>query len=456
MVSSGLVAFSISLAAASRTDFASRQQGWFLDGVRLARFRDPLESGHLVLRPPGIQFSHPHRIRYWRGDCQPVDGRTDRNSPVSIGDKPRTSASLCCSLRWSVSAVAALLLLAARALIHDEKLYKAPEGNEPPPFYIRCLLVLTCTGVSFFHGSNDGQKGMGLIMLILIGTVPTAYALNHAVTYQRVPGLHRRFAAGRARARPLCDARCSHWRRARRFDGIHPQQAIHAKHHARDADAGQRCGHRNQHLQGAEKRAQRSGSQLPQRSLSAQRSFADHGKTGQPKFAAADAAILANYKKHVDHSTRFIPTWVKVAVAMALGLGTMVGWKRIVVTVGEKIGKEHLTYAQGAAAEITAMATIGARMVLASRSARPMCCPREWPAPWPRIVRGSSWPPFATWRWHGCSPFPWPCSCRDRCSGFSERSSSAGGITTTAGRNNDGPQHSTLRPDHLLPDSGLL
>src|SRR6202050_4789480 len=79
--------------------------------------------------------------------------------------------------------VAALLLLAAKALIHDEKLYRAPEGNAPPPFYIRCLLILTCTGVSFFHGSNDGQKGMGLIMLILIGTVPTAYALNHAVTY---------------------------------------------------------------------------------------------------------------------------------------------------------------------------------------------------------------------------------------------------------------------------------
>jgi PiT family inorganic phosphate transporter len=83
-------------------------------------------------------------------------------------------------------------------------------------------------------------------------------------------------------------------------------------------------------------------------------------KTGQPKFSAAAAAVLANYKKHVDHSTRFIPIWVKVAVAIALGLGTMVGWKRIVVTVGEKIGKEHLTYAQGAAAEITAMATIGA------------------------------------------------------------------------------------------------
>src|SRR5205085_8605246 len=73
-----------------------------------------------------------------------------------------------------------------------------------------------------------------------------------------------------------------------------------------------------------------------------------------------DAAVLANYKKHIDNATKFIPGWVKVAVALALGLGTMVGWKRIVVTVGEKIGKDHLTYAQGGAAEITAMVTIGA------------------------------------------------------------------------------------------------
>src|SRR5579862_3440847 len=80
---------------------------------------------------------------------------------------------------------AALLLLIVKAVIKDRKLYEAPEGAEPPPFWIRALLVLTCTGVSFAHGSNDGQKGMGLIMLILIGTVPTAYAVNHAVTTQQ-------------------------------------------------------------------------------------------------------------------------------------------------------------------------------------------------------------------------------------------------------------------------------
>jgi PiT family inorganic phosphate transporter len=78
--------------------------------------------------------------------------------------------------------LAGLLLLIAKAVIKDRRLYEAPEGAEPPPFWIRALLVLICTGVSFAHGSNDGQKGMGLIMLVLIGTVPTAYALNHAVT----------------------------------------------------------------------------------------------------------------------------------------------------------------------------------------------------------------------------------------------------------------------------------
>src|SRR6202041_2710471 len=83
-------------------------------------------------------------------------------------------------------------------------------------------------------------------------------------------------------------------------------------------------------------------------------------KTHQPEFSTGDAAVFANYKKHVDNATKFIPTWVKVAVALALGMGTMIGWKRIVVTVGEKIGKDNLTYAKGAAAEITAMATIGA------------------------------------------------------------------------------------------------
>jgi PiT family inorganic phosphate transporter len=83
-------------------------------------------------------------------------------------------------------------------------------------------------------------------------------------------------------------------------------------------------------------------------------------KANAPAFAPADRAVIDNYKKQLDHATKFIPTWVKVAVAVALGLGTMGGWKRIVVTVGERIGKTHLTYGQGASAELVAMLTIGA------------------------------------------------------------------------------------------------
>jgi inorganic phosphate transporter, PiT family len=93
----------------------------------------------------------------------------------------------------------------------------------------------------------------------------------------------------------------------------------------------------------------------------------------------------------LDSATKFIPTWVKVAVAIALGLGTMIGWKRIVVTVGEKIGKTHLTYAQGACAEIVAMATIAAADGSACRSAPPTCCRRASPAPWRRTAPGCSW-----------------------------------------------------------------
>src|SRR5271170_5575252 len=82
--------------------------------------------------------------------------------------------------------MAALVFLLFKLVIKDPRLYEAPKGAAPPPFYIRLLLILTCGGVSYAHGSNDGQKGMGLIMLILVGTVPTAYALNHAVGAREV------------------------------------------------------------------------------------------------------------------------------------------------------------------------------------------------------------------------------------------------------------------------------
>ena len=255
---------------------------------------------------------------------------------------------------------AALLLLLAKALIKDEKLYRAPEGTEPPPLYIRALLILTCTGVSFFHGSNDGQKGMGLIMLILIGTVPAAYALNHAVTYDQ----SQDFIAVSQQAADtvshyvspdavIADARddLTDYIRTKQFT---PNTMLALRNLINDIGTETSLYKELRNVPNNRVRNFRNDMYLVSETLRLMK------KTGQPAISAADNAVLANYKKHVDYSTRFIPTWVKVAVAMALGLGTMVGWKRIVITVGEKIGKSHLTYAQGAAAEITAMATIGA------------------------------------------------------------------------------------------------
>jgi len=255
---------------------------------------------------------------------------------------------------------AGLLLWTMKAVLKNRALYEAPVGNQPPPFWIRALLVLTCTGVSFAHGSNDGQKGMGLIMLILVGTVPTAYALNHAVTRkqsddfiavsQQAANLLSNYVSPNA---VVADDReeVTDYIRTKQFTAntmLALRQLV--------SDIGNETALFGELAKVPNDRVRNFRNDLYVVSEALRLM-----KKNQPTLVnKADWEALDNYKKHVDGATRFIPGWVKVAVAMALGLGTMVGWKRIVVTVGEKIGKEHLTYGQGAAAEITAMFTIGA------------------------------------------------------------------------------------------------
>ena len=253
-----------------------------------------------------------------------------------------------------------LLLSLMKAVVKNPKLYEAPEGTQPPPFWIRALLLLTCTGVSFAHGSNDGQKGMGLIMLILIGTVPTAYALNHAVTKQQSTDF---IAVSRQAGDTLnkyvspnaviADDRqeVTDYVRTKEFT---PNTMLALRQLVNDIGNETVLFGELGKVPNDRVRNFRNDMYLVSETLRLMQ------KTHQPDIAATDWTVLTNYKKHIDNATKFIPLWVKVAVAMALGLGTMVGWKRIVVTVGEKIGKDHLTYGQGAAAEITAMVTIGA------------------------------------------------------------------------------------------------
>jgi PiT family inorganic phosphate transporter len=254
---------------------------------------------------------------------------------------------------------AALLLLVAMKLVPIPSLYREPNGNQPPPLWIRGLLILTCTGVSFAHGSNDGQKGMGLIMLILIGTVPTAYALNRTMQERDID----QFVTVSAQARTVL--------------GNYAAGTVPADAHAAVLDIV-----RTRSVTPGTLPALVSLSATIQQQVNAYHSLAKVppedmvnirnemylvseglrflGKSASIHVSDADKKVLGRYKSELDDSTKFVPSWVKVAVAIALGLGTMIGWKRIVVTVGERIGKTHLTYAQGASAELVAMLTIGA------------------------------------------------------------------------------------------------
>ncbi|MDR3376411.1 MAG: inorganic phosphate transporter [Ancalomicrobiaceae bacterium] len=252
-----------------------------------------------------------------------------------------------------------LLFAGVNMFVKGSPLFAEPKPGKTPPWWIRGILIFTCTGVSFFHGSNDGQKGMGLIMLILIGTVPTAYALNRAMpdsemrTYQQAssaavvalevfkkadaPANFRADVTEYVRTKNLTDTTVASMQKlALAISDQVAQYGTFAK-----VPSASVSNVRNDMYLASE------ASKFLLKSHAA-----GMDPTSEGKIKALQSVF--------DGSTKFIPFWVKIAVAIALGLGTMVGWKRIVVTVGEKIGKTHLTYAQGASAEIVAMACIGA------------------------------------------------------------------------------------------------
>ncbi len=256
-----------------------------------------------------------------------------------------------------------VLLFAMKRLVRNDKLYKEPEGKKPPPPIIRGLLVFTCTAVSFAHGGNDGQKGMGLIMLILIGVAPTAYALNRtmpdsstpafAQATQAVGGVFTAHAQGRSidpsKARDVVSEAL------RKHDVTRPEvfAALGVMAPQINQQVQQYGGVK--HVPAAQTKNLRNDMYLIYDTL---RLATKDKKATEQAFPNGQAKALTGYRDLLEKGTRFIPTWVKITVALALGLGTMVGWKRIVVTVGERIGKMHLTYGMGASAELVAAATI--------------------------------------------------------------------------------------------------
>jgi phosphate/sulfate permease len=225
---------------------------------------------------------------------------------------------------------AAGLLLAMKWLIREPRLYHPPEEGDAPPRWVRAVLLTTCGGVSLAHGSNDGQKGMGLILLALIGFLPTHYALdlNHSSRAKEVreAAIAIRNILEQREPNALTPAVRSD------LDGI--VASLAGKQGFGEAPPADRWEIR-------------------------QSIYRLRRDVGQMRDSEAVREAIAPYAKHLDDAIEYVPTWVIVGVALALGIGTTIGYKRIVVTVAEKIGKTHMTYAQGAAAELIAAVTIG-------------------------------------------------------------------------------------------------
>ncbi|MEO8471148.1 MAG: inorganic phosphate transporter [Chryseolinea sp.] len=224
---------------------------------------------------------------------------------------------------------------------YGDSLFKEPKKDKAPPTWIRGILILTCTLVSFFHGSNDGQKGVGLILLILIGIVPTHFALNQNFSPTKLPQSLSHIeqvinsmdetALSAPDRSSLTEAIAITQRLQQRFKGIVDMAVIPKP----------------------ERFLVRKDIMIMDRHVSA------IAKKPEVRLSDIEKKALSDELKNVRKVTDYAPSWVLVMISISLGLGTTIGWKRIVKTVGEKIGKEHLTYAQGASAEIVAASTIG-------------------------------------------------------------------------------------------------
>jgi PiT family inorganic phosphate transporter len=263
---------------------------------------------------------------------------------VNWGKAQEIGLSLLVSPLFGFSVTIVLMYLirtATRKTETGDVLFKEPKKNQPPPLWMRAILFITCTLVSFFHGSNDGQKGVGLVMLILIGIVPAYFALNVNFDPAKIPGSLTKIehvissidssTLSAGDRKKLADVR---------FMNTHLKQTFSSLTSINDIPKQEKFGVRKD-------------------VMVMDRHLKSLMKEEEVRMSESDKKILSDEMKSVRKLTDYSPTWVLFMISISLGLGTMIGWKRIVKTVGEKIGKEHLTYAQGASAEMVASITIG-------------------------------------------------------------------------------------------------
>jgi len=233
-----------------------------------------------------------------------------------------------------------LIMYLLKVSIKNKSIFKAPKSNDPPPFVIRMVLLLTCTGVSYSHGSNDGQKGIGLVMLILVAIAPSYFAINPNVNLLKVRQeialldsvLHKTMVSKIAKDDSLELAKIltvsnnvNNLISSKQIDSF----TVNEKFEIRQSTI-------------------KLGKEIEKLRKSKTIALSEEDKN------SLNASVIG-----VKSITEYSPSWVIVMISISLGLGTMIGWKRIVKTIGEKIGKQHLNYAQGASSELVAAATIG-------------------------------------------------------------------------------------------------
>ncbi|MCS6821909.1 MAG: inorganic phosphate transporter [Microscillaceae bacterium] len=234
-----------------------------------------------------------------------------------------------------------LLMFLLRTLVKNPKIFQEPEKDKTPPWWIRGILILTCSGVSLSHGSNDGQKGVGLMMLILIAIVPIQFAL---VDNLKPSEVRHNIQAIEQVLKNVEINKLSQESKTK-LAMIHTQIA--------ELDLMLKETEKATTIPENQRFAVRKNIMVITKELG------KLVKENKLKISKEDKAILNKHLQNMKSFVEYAPFWVVLLISFSLGIGTMIGWKRIVVTIGEKIGKEHLTYAQGASSEIVAASTIG-------------------------------------------------------------------------------------------------
>ena len=240
--------------------------------------------------------------------------------------------------------VAMSLVIILKMVIKNKTIFKEPPAKKPPPAWIRSILILTCTSVSFSHGSNDGQKGVGLVMIILIAIIPMRFALDHSkdpVQLQSGLSHMQTMLAQVDTSKLILSDKGDLWEISAGVDSL---SAIFAGVSSFDSLTRFNSMAARRDILVVSKKSENLMKHLSAKPVN----------SVSPEWINAYMAHLKELKSFTEYS----PWWVILIISISLGLGTMVGWRRIVVTIGEKIGKTHLTYAQGASAELVAASTI--------------------------------------------------------------------------------------------------